>query len=219
MNRDKERNRKLSEAEKKRSDNFEKLKRELTEDGYEGKDLTVGLVYANIMAFVLALPIIIPLGVLFYFCNAEEFSVFGIMTEETTAIRLIVFLGVFFLLTAVHELLHGVTWAMFTDKGWKSISFGFIAKYMTPYCTCDEALKKGQYITGGLMPTIILGLIPAIISIITGTIIMFAIGAVMILAGGGDLTIVLKMIMFKAKCEEVLYIDHPYQAGLVAFVK
>ena len=51
------------------------------------------------------------------------------------------------LLIFVHELIHGITWAVFAKKGRKAISFGFIPQYLTPYCTCNEPLKKGEYIT------------------------------------------------------------------------
>ena len=52
MNREKEDNRKLSKAEKSRSEYFEKIKKELLEQGYKSTDLTIGLVYVNIMAFI-----------------------------------------------------------------------------------------------------------------------------------------------------------------------
>ena len=41
----------------------------------------------------------------------------------------------------------------------------------------------------------------------------------MILGGGGDLAIVLKMLRFKPDDADVLYLDHPYECGLVAFVR
>lgn len=69
------------------------------------------------------------------------------------------------------------------------------------------------------MPTIVLGIIPAVIASFNGSAMLFAIGAIMILAGGGDLTIIMKLVMFRTQNKEVVYMDHPYQAGLVAFVK
>ena len=44
-------------------------------------------------------------------------------------------------------------------------------------------------------------------------------GALMILGGGGDLAIVLKLVRFKPEGDEVLYLDHPYECGLAAFVR
>ena len=67
------------------------------------------------------------------------------------------------------------------------------------------------------MPTVILGLIPAVVAIFNGSVLVFTIGCLMILAGGGDLTILLKILMYRSKKEEILYMDHPYECGLVVF--
>lgn len=219
MNRENENNRNLTPDEKARSLRFEKAKNDLLQKGYAEKDLTVGLVHANIMAIVLGLPIILCLAAAFFLCNKGILSEISLSPDLPALIKLTLFFVAFFILAAVHELIHGVTWSIFAKKHWRSISFGFIAKYMTPYCSCSEALNKAQYITGVLMPTLLLGVVPAVISIINGSIWLFAMGAVMILVGGGDLTILLKLIQFKAGNEDTLYMDHPYQAGVVAFVK
>ena len=63
----------------------------------------------------------------------------------------------------------------------KDIEFGVMWKYLTPYCTCRKSLKRGQYITGNLMPTIVLGFIPAIASIISGSLFVFAVAELMIM--------------------------------------
>jgi hypothetical protein len=48
----------------------------------------------------------------------------------------------------LHEL-HGITWAKYTKDGFKSIRFGVLWKFLTPYCHCKEPLVK-HYIIGGL---------------------------------------------------------------------
>lgn len=218
MNREQERARELSPAEKARSAEFEKAKRGLEEKGYEAKDLTVGLVYANIMAIVLTFPIILCFGALFVICNSGRLSDM-LSPDGSTLIFFLIFMAAYLALIVAHELIHGLTWALFAEKHWKSISFGYIAKYMTPYCTCRDPLKKGQYIIGALAPTIVLGVIPAAAGAVAGSVWLLAMGAIMILSGGGDLTIILGLVRFRDKGKEVLYMDHPYQAGLVAFVK
>ncbi len=219
MNREKEQNRKLSKAERLRSEKFNKIKEELMEKGYESIDLTIGIVYANKMAFVLTLPVIIGFAVVFGFFNDIDFIEFIQSLNFGNILYLLMFFAVFMGLIFAHELIHGITWAVFAKKHWKAISFGYIAEYMTSYCTCDEALKKNEYILGSLMPTIALGVIPTIIAIFTGSFGLFIIGALMIMSGGGDLTIILNLMKFQSKCEETLYIDHPYQVGLVAFIR
>lgn len=209
----------LSESEKKRKIVFEKAKEELTAKGYEEKDLTVGIVYANVMALVLGLPFAVLFGALYLILNPVDLwslipdSAFGL------AFILIVFIVAMAVLTVIHELIHGITWASICKNHWKSIAFGFIAKDLTPYCTCSEALTKTQYILGSFMPTLILGIIPSVIAVMTGSLYLLLIGILMIFAGGGDLTIIMKILNFKAPGKEILYMDHPYDVGLVAFIK
>jgi len=212
----KEKNRKLTPVEEARKNAFEILKKELYDKGYKEKNLTVGIVYANVMAFVLALPIVLCFAIPF---TALHDTGTAVQMNLPAPVYLIALLVSMFALIVAHELIHGITWSMFTSQRWKSVSFGFIAKYLTPYCTCNEPLKKGQYLLGGLMPTIVLGILPSVVALLTGSAVLLLIGAVMILSGGGDLTIALHLLCFRARGKEVLYLDHPYQVGLVAFVK
>ena len=205
--------RKLTKAEEKRKKIYEEETQKLIDAGYTEKDLTIGVVYANVMAFVLGLPIIIVLGILFFKYNLGNSEMSFTFTIKESVIFLITLL----VLIVVHELIHGAFWAIFAKNHLKSIEFGFMAQYLTPYCCCKEVLTKGQYIIGGIMPTVILGLIPAVVSIFTGSWLVFAIGCIMILSGGGDMTIILKLIMYRSQKQEVLYMDHPYECGLVVF--
>ena len=66
---EKEDNRSLSKAEQKRKEQFELLKGKMESEGYEQEDLTIGIVYANVMSIVLCLPIVIALAVLYSFVN------------------------------------------------------------------------------------------------------------------------------------------------------
>lgn len=203
-------NRKLSESEQKRKKLYEEKKKELLAQGYEEKDLTIGVVYANIMAFVLGLPIIILLLILFIYKNQSGIYTFSIYGP-------VVFLIIFAVLVVVHELIHGLFWAIYAKNHLKSIEFGFMISSLTPYCCCKDMLTKPQYIVGGIMPTVLLGIVPAVISIFTGSLFWFIMGELMILAGGGDLTILLKLLRYKSKKEEILYMNHPYECGLVVF--
>ena len=208
----KENKRKLTKAEQLRKMEFEKLKARLEGQGYKAQDLTIGLVYANVMALVLGIPIVVILGIAFFY-NNEGFTVLS------NSIRPLIFILIYFLSIIIHELIHGIFWAMFAKEHLKSISFGFIVQYMTPYCTCKEPLGKGGYIIGALMPTVILGIMPSLVAILNGSTILFVLGAIMILGGGGDLTVILKLLCSRINSNEVMYIDHPYQAGVVVFVR
>lgn len=204
--------RELTKAEKKRDDQYRRLYRQLVQEGYEANDLTIGLVYANVMAFVLGLPIVI---LLFWGFGINHPTAFG----EFEGINILQFFVIFFFLVFVHELIHGITWSVFAKEHWRAISFGFVAKYMTPYCCCNQPLRKGEYLVGAIMPVVVLGIVPSVIAIFTGSVTTLLMGALMVLCGGGDLTIVLKLLRFHSAKKEVRYLDHPYQAGLVVFTR
>ena len=187
----------LTNAELARKEAFEQARVELEAQGYRMHPLVISVVSANVGALATALPLDVVLGAGFF---------------------LLAFLA-FVVLTVVHELVHGLTWSLFAKSGWKSVSFGVIWKYLTPYCTCNEALSRRAYIVGALMPTLVLGILPVLAAYATGSLFLLVVGLLMILGGGGDLTIVLKMLRFKPDGGEVLYLDHPYECGLVAFTR
>ena len=57
--------RKLTAAEQKRKEMFLEKKAALEAEGFEAHDLTISAVYANVMAVVLALPILLVLWAVF----------------------------------------------------------------------------------------------------------------------------------------------------------
>ncbi|WP_449316805.1 DUF3267 domain-containing protein [Rubneribacter sp.] len=153
-----------------------------------------------------------PCGIGFFLLHPEgggTFDLFGMLLVLVAFLALIV----------AHELIHGLVWGICAKRHWKAVSFGVIWKYLTPYCTCDEPLSRRAYVAGALAPTIVLSLVPVAVAYVTGSILWLGIGLLMILGGGGDLAIVLKMLRFKPDDADVLYLDHPYECGLVAFVR
>lgn len=207
-----EKNRKLTEAEKRRLAHFEQVKETLIQDGYTVKELTIGIVKANVYAILMVLPLCLFTVIPFILVNRGKLYFAGnpLITSVLFVITLVV-------LVVVHELIHGLTWSIFAQDHFKSIEFGFMKEYATPYCTCTVPLKKGAYIAGALMPLIILGIMPAVIAIFTGSFFLLAIGFVMILTAGGDIMIVLKLLGYKSGAADVLIYDHPTQAGSVIF--
>ena len=207
-----EKNRKLTEAEKRRLAHFEQVKETLIQDGYTVKELTIGIVKANVYAILMVLPLCLFTVIPFILVNRGKLYFAGnpLITSVLFVITLVV-------LVVVHELIHGLTWSIFAEDHFKSIEFGFMKEYATPYCTCTVPLKKGAYIAGALMPLIILGIMPAVIAIFTGSFFLLAIGFVMIMAAGGDIMIVLKLLGYKSGAADVLIYDHPTQAGSVIF--
>lgn len=209
----KESKRKLTEREKLRIENAERVTIHMKEQGYIREDVTIGIVFANIMAVILSVPVIFLFGWLFLQRNIEYVQ----YTLEISGgkVLFLIIAG-----TVVHELIHGAVWGIFAEKHFQSIDFGFIAEYLTPYCTCTVPLKMRDYLLGGIMPGLILGIIPMTISVFWGTKLLFFFGAIMIVGAGGDFTIALKMLWTKHKRKgELVCLDHPTEGGFILFRK
>lgn len=204
--------RKLTPAEEKRKEYFEKICEDMEQKGYLKKDLTVSVLQANIMAMLIMLPFAIVAVVIYRVINPD--SSINLAFHET-----IVLLIALIILTVLHEAIHGLTWGIFAKNHLKSINFGVIWEMLTPYCTCSEPLTKWQYIAGGAMPALVLGFGLLPVAIVLESFFTLVLSVFMIFAGGGDFFIILKMLLYRNKNKEVLFFDHPYECGLVAFEK
>ena len=208
----KEKNRKLSEAEKKRHERFEANSDALIRQGYRRVDLTVSIRKANAFAVGLLIPLLI-IGI------AVLYLKHGGTGTDYDPLDILWFFVAYLVLIPVHELIHGASWAIFAEHHFKDIEFGFMKQYLTPYCTCSVPLEKGPYIFGALMPLIILGIIPMIIGIATGSLLILSIGILMTDAAAGDILIVWKLLRYKSEASNTVFMDHPTQAGGVVFKK
>lgn len=207
-----EKARALTPAEQKRLEKFEALSAEMIQNGYRRVELTVGIVKANVFAVALLIPLFLIGFVLFYLRNDNLVGGF-------TSTTLLLLLPVFLALVVIHELIHGVGWAIFAAHGFKDIEFGFMKQYLTPYCTCLVPLTKGQYIFGALLPCILLGIVPMIVAILVGSLPLLLLGIVMTDSASGDILIVWKILRYRSEKNEIVYMDHPTQAGGVIFEK
>ena len=206
--------RNLTPAEQKRKERFALVCEEMERRGYQKTDLTVGVAKANLLALVVMLPFAVLSGaVVLSRCSLR------LMAESISSLDFFFFLLVMLLLTAVHEAIHGLAWAIFAEGHWKAIRFGVILKALTPYCTCTQPMKRGQYILGAAMPTLLLGIGLTAAAALTGIFWIFILAITMIFGGGGDFAIILKMLLHRQRGKEAVYYDHPYECGVVVFEK
>lgn len=203
-----ENNRKLTKAELKRKEAFDKMAAKLATEGYTQKIIKLNYVEINVLTLLVAIPFMIPFLVVFLLMG-NKFNSDG--TASFTA------LIAFLVLIVVHEILHGIAFSRFASDGWKSVSFGFNAKYFCPYCNCLQPLKKKPMIICALVPTIVLGFGFGIAAVISGSTLLLMISFLNIAGGGGDLLITLKLLLYKTECNDVLFIDHPYEIGTAVF--
>lgn len=209
---EKQTERTLTAAETRRKKEFERISAELAGQGYARQDLTVGVVKANLYALLVGLP---PVALLIAAYAAVNRSFRFTLSPRGCILFFIALL----LLTVAHEGLHGLTWAAFAKGHFAAIEFGVIWQMLTPYCTCREPMRRGPYLLGSAMPTLLLGLAPAVAAILLGQAVLFLMALVIILAGGADLYIILRLALFRAAGRELLCLDHPYECGLVLFLR
>lgn len=204
--------RKLTTKEMKRKESFQKICNEMEKNGYETRNLTVNVLQANIAAVIVMLPFVVLVGWIYFTVNPiRKFS------SET--MEALLFFPTLLCFIVLHEMIHGITWGIFAKKHFRSIDFGVMWKALSPYCTCSEPMKKWQYIIGGAMPTLILGFGLALIATVLNHFLLFVLSELMVFSGGGDFFIILKMLLYRSKNKEVVYYDHPYECGFVAFEK
>jgi hypothetical protein len=192
-------------------------------ENYKKETLTINLVKANIYGILGMIPIVmiytIPFCIIWKekltalnFKNyIKEFNLVNNSFPISASIIIIMILGII-----MHELIHGITWSKYTEKGFKSIKFGILWKMLTPYCHCKEPLKVKEYILGAIMPAIILGLIPALYAIIFGNIFILIFSIFFTAVAIGDFMII---NLLRKENMNSLVLDHPTEAGCFIYRK
>lgn len=168
------------------------------------EEYTMGFGTANLLAVILAIPILA--------INLIPFVL--IWDYDTFKTGKDIFMDYFLIIIAggiiIHELLHGLTWGYFAANGMKSIKFGI--KWLTPYCHCKEPLKVKHYKIGGAMPLIIMGIIPSIIGLIIGHGLILTFGIFFTWAAGGD---IIALYMLRKLDNNIYVSDHPEKMGFI----
>ena len=211
----------LTEAETKRYYNLVNKTKELNEKGYTRRDCLLSVKTANITGNLVMLVPVAILCVIYVIANGFNFMPKAAIAQYGGLAPLYGLLA--FLVSiaglVVHELIHGIFWAMGARRGWKDVQFGFIKKNLTPYCTCLSPIKKPIYIIGALMPMMILGIGVSIVAILMGNPFIMLFGIVHVFGGAGDILIIAMVLKEKVEGRDVLIFDHPYDCGFILFEK
>lgn len=191
------------------NENFEKMKEQLYKEDYKGKDVTITSGKAMALGVLYALPFVIVFGLLYRFLLIER----AYLLELSGIPFYIIFIAIIAISVVIHELLHGIGWAVASGKGWNVVRFNISA--MMPSCACKVALEKKAYLIGVLTPFVVLGLGSILfIFIYPGTISLLTM-MVNFISAGADLIIAFNV----SKEKDVLIVDHPTEAGYIAFYK
>ena len=193
-----------------------------TEAQYKKELLMIDLHKANRYAFLILLAAIVLFGVPYYclwtgqFTAAHIKSTYRYLTDRYNLLLAVIPLLVLGIGIILHELIHGLTWSLFTRNGHRSVKYGVLWKFATPYCHCKEPLEVRHYVLGALMPALMLGILPSVAGIITGNFYVLVLSIFFTMAAAGDFMIV-HLLRHENKSDRVL--DHPSEAGCYIYRK
>lgn len=180
------------------------------QEGYLAEEVIMTNTQAMIKGGLCSLPFLLILGMGYRFLLLDRAVLLDISGVKFPILFLVIIAAV----TVMHELLHGIGWAVAGGRGWSSVRFQISG--MMPVCACSAELKKKQYLAGVLAPFVILG---------TGSVLFLLLypGTVSILVmisvfgeTGADLLIALHVMK---EDSQTCISDHPEKAGYTAYKK
>jgi len=192
-----------------------RLNDEQFDTGYEKVLKIIDIVITNNIGLKLLIPTILIYGLPFYLIWKDSISFKDLFSAGSGWVFL-KWLTIFLAGIVAHELVHGITWALYAKKGFRSIKFGILWKYITPYCHCKEPLQIRHYLIGAITPFIFVGLLPAVYAIITGSINWLLFGIFYTVGAVGDFLII-KLLLPGKRNDYAL--DHPSEAGCYVYRK
>ena len=166
------------------------------------RDRSVSMERANIFVLIVSIPVVILQFILFNVIHGAE------KTEGTWGLGwlfLAVVLGI-----VIHELIHGLAWAVAGRKSFSAIKFGFQWKTLTPYAHLKEPVEVNAYRIGAFMPGFILGILAYFLSLALGDGNLLWFSLIHTGAAGGDWLILWLIRKLKPG---TLVADHPTRAG------
>ncbi len=192
-----------------------KLNDEPFKVGYEKELKTIDIVKANQKGLLIMIPVFLLYFMPFYLIWKNSMSIKEMLAADSWLSFFkwgLIFVGG----VVAHELVHGITWALFAKNGFRSIRFGVMWKMATPYCHCKEPLQIKHYLIGAITPFIFVGLIPAIYAIATGSTGWLLFGIFYTIGAIGDFMII--DLLRNEKMTDFA-LDHPSEAGCYVYRK
>lgn len=177
-------------------------------DDYIKEEKIIDIYKASKLAFILFVVVGLLFGIPFYILRSPEFK----SSWQDILIFVLLLIGGIVL----HELIHGLFFGLFAKHKLRSIRFGVLWEYLSPYCHCTEPLKLRHYVVGALMPAFILGLIPAVVSLFNGNLMSLILGVFFISAAASDFMVVW---ILRKESPDNFVLDHPSEAGCYIYRK
>lgn len=145
---------------------------------------------------ILAIVLFIVVSLLVYFL--EHNSQYVIHCQLTT-----LFIFMFFWLI-IHELLHGIGFALFKSVQKKNITFGMFLEKGVFYCMCKQKINKKVILTSLLFPVTIIGFLTLIIGMWINHYELVFLSILNIVSSIGDIVMI---IYFLLTPNDIIYLD------------
>jgi len=176
----------------------------------EKLDRSVSVAEANLKMLGIALPLILLLCLAY----AGVWGLASLLNGLMAFARPVSLLASLFLGVPSHELIHGLSWAVFGRRPLRDVKFGFQLRSLTPYAHLRVPLPARAYRLGALMPALLLGFVPYLAGLALGNGWLLSFGLLYVFAAGGDLLVLwlLRDIPGGAWVE-----DHPSRAGCLVW--
>lgn len=201
----------MTEKETKRIEKTTSMINKWERDGYTKVEKTISIEIANTVSILVCAPFVIAE----YFLYTSTGHHFG---GEQSTIKMLIYITLMFASFGVHECIHWVFMGLFAGS-WKNVELGFLVEKLTPYCTCQEPLKRWQYIISLLAPFTILSSCGMVYAMICNDYLGALFAMISTLGGGGDLMITFILLFYKKKTKNMFILDHPIKCGFYAMEK
>jgi hypothetical protein len=188
-------------------------------EGFEVIYKPISLLKINILGFIIALVLIIPMYFLYKFIWGAPIINYVIPIEVGIIARVMIdgfiFLIILIANIIVHELIHGITLNLFCHGKWRNnIKISVLWNVLTPYCICLKPLPISHYLIGGLMPFIISGIGLSIPGFCFGLDAFTLLGFANIFFASGDIAMALIIMGIHPK----IILDKSNGAGFYEFI-
>ena len=171
---------------------------EMSLDGYTKEKVQFNMLWVNIFSIIIFILFALVFGIPFHFIWGDIYNFNLIPNQEmglqTRIVNIVILIIPLFIGTVLHELIHGIFYAIFAKNGFKSIKFGTKLKFGVAYCICKELMQIKKINIAVIMPAIILGFIPAILSLILGNQFLLFYGVLFIMGGAGDFLLIYRLL-------------------------
>ncbi len=133
------------------------------------------------------------------------------------SIALNVVLPVLFLVT-LNNIVHKAVFSYIAGKDDEAVKVGLNWKKIDTYCICTSLLDKTSYMITTIVPVALVFMVVAF-ALCYGSDAALVFSLILVFIAGGDLLLLIRLLFHIRPGAEVLYLTHPTEFGIVAFVK